>query len=244
MLELTEMAMAITSPMPKQKKQPAFWSYDPDMEDSGWQHVPVAIRLEVEALMAEIRAAIPDDFRFCVTFCGREFSIALEYEDGPLAGSMLGSERFETRVELFQRLAEIDWDDLRGDALKMPKIFDVMLEDAAQRPINIPSSKEAAKRWGKQLEAMLGKAHRMSPTPAFAAVLRESTGRFEVKGYDTKDEMLFDFTNALTCQYEVLAVLEAGAEVPFPQIESYKRQAIDQLRPDSISRAKAEGRFF
>jgi hypothetical protein len=48
--------------------------------------------------------------------------------------------------------------------------------------------------------------------------------------------------NAMTCGYDVLAVLERGVAWSFAEIETAKREVVEKLSP--ISRAKAERRLF
>jgi hypothetical protein len=242
MQDLKELSAAIVAANPATKDIPAAWVYTLQMEDREWQSVPVSVRPAVESLVDKIRGLIPDDFGFSAKFDEEGFSLALEYDDG-MAGAMLGGESFENRAALFQRLGEVNWEGLRSDALRMTGFFDEPLRDAAKVPVNIRSSEEAARKYAKRLKPILKKAQLRNPMPIFVTICLDGFNKMDVQAHASKEAMLFFFVNALTCQYQVLAVLENGSPIFYAQIESYKLQAIDRLNPGSISRAMAEGRF-
>lgn len=243
MLDLTQLGKTVAASVAKNEFGESYWSYMSSAPDNDFAEMSGPVRALVEDLVKKVRQAIPDDIDFVLSLGEDGTALGLEFNDGPMAGSFEGGTRFETDDEMLETVNGTDWDEFRTHALNQTSIFDFLLEDAALQPINIPSSAEAAKRWAGKLPKLLAKAHQLKPVPEFVAVLRESTGRFEVKGYKNKDAMISDFVDALTCRYQVLAILQNGGEVPYPQIESYKRQAIDLLDPGSISRAKAEGRL-
>ncbi len=244
MLDLTQLGKTVAASVAKNEFGDSMWVYMSSADVNDFSELPGPVKDLVEDLVNRARQAIPDDIDFVLTLGDSGTTLSLEFNDGPMAGTFEAGTEFETDGDMFAAIKETDWGEFRTDALNKTSFFDPLLDEAALRPITIPSSAEAAMKWDVRLKKLLVKAHQLKPMPEFVAVLRESTGRFEVKGYKNKDDMLGDFADALTCEYQVLAILQNGEEVIFPQIESYKRQAIDMLAPGSISRAKAEGRFF
>ncbi|SUS07605.1 conserved hypothetical protein [uncultured Defluviicoccus sp.] len=200
------------------------------------------LRTPVEELIKELRTRIPNDVDFTLNFDEAGAWVALEYNDGNTTTSGDGLCFTESRA-LFASFEGLEWDEIRGQAISEGGIFEALIADAEDRPASIPSTEEAAKKYAEPLKQAVAQIHAMHPTPAFVAVLKQEELPIEIKAYETKEDMLHDFADALTCYYEVLAVFENGVETFYAQIESYKRQAIDFLAPGTISRAKAERRL-
>ena len=206
-----------------------------------WKKLPPQLRFQVEVLGGEIRKAIPNDVDFILCFDENDTFLSLEYSDGnTMAGG--GGDHFETRGDLFSYLKEQDWDEFRARKLQGMNIMDELMDAASKRPVNIPSSEKAARRWSKKLVAALAEVRRKPMAQPFVIVYAREGEPLEINTFKNEKDMIRSLMDSLATQYHVLAILENGKELSFPEIEARKRQAIELLGP--ISRAKAEGRYF
>ncbi|MDD3181119.1 MAG: hypothetical protein PHQ04_12375 [Opitutaceae bacterium] len=243
MKDLEQLGKEMAEADQRRKEKFLYGSACNDLSSADIQRLAPSLKERVMSLIAEMRAAIPDDVDFTLSFCKKGAEVALEYNDGN-TGIDCGCYYFRDKDTLMQSFRETDWDELRGAALQQGGVFDELLGVAADLPINIPSSAEAAKRWEAELVKALKEVEKVKPTPAFTAILRQEGEKVEIEHYKSKEHLLQMLANALTCEYHVLAILENGLATFYPQVESYKRQAIELLSPGSISRAQAEGRFL
>jgi len=242
MMNLIDLAKAITTAIPACKAGGAGWFLHQYTNESDWRKLPPPLRFQVEVLASQIRQLIPTDVHYTLSFDKRGASFGLEYSDGN-TGTFGGAEYFETLQDIFAYLKEVDWDEFRGSKLQEMNVFDVLKEVADEHPINIPSSKVDAKKWAKQLAKVLAKVRAMHLVPPFVAIYANKGEPVKASTFESYDDLEYDMVNALTCQYRLLAILINGKELSFQEIEKRKLKAIDCLTPGSISRAKAEGRF-
>jgi hypothetical protein len=73
---------------------------------------------ELLTLHERLCRMIPDDFEFVLSFENGEVYVALEYNDGPMAGAG-GPLPVRPDRHFIANLSQVDWDALRGDAITM-----------------------------------------------------------------------------------------------------------------------------
>ena len=202
-------------------------------------HLPERLRRDVESLAAGVRERVPDDVDWSLSFDNRGTRFATEYEDG-MAGTVNGGRYYGKRSKLFADLECADWDEFRKDSLQGMDIFDALVSDAAERPVNIPSSREAAEKYTQELDAILSKRMGVVAPPFVLVTARDDEDVRDCE-HKTREEVIGDIADAMTTAYDILAVVENGEKWTFDAIESAKLEAVEGLGP--ISRAKAEGRF-
>ena len=196
----------------------------------------------VLSLMADLRATIPNDFGFTVSFEIRGLEVAVEYQDGN-SGVFGTRYLFTRRKSMFQRLRSAHWDELRSNSIQQLSAFDKMVSAADDRPANVPSSKDAAERRLSELLPALAKAKTQTPCPRFIlAVARDDIEEIEIENLPDEDKLLGVMGDCMATGYDILSIVENGVIWSFPQVEEAKLKSIADLGP--ISRAKAERRFF
>jgi hypothetical protein len=203
--------------------------------------LPADLADRFRELMQELRATIPDDFSFWVGFEFDGVTITIEYEDGN-TGSFGDPQHFRSHKSMVRALRSVDWDRMRTDALSNGDIFEELVSEADDRPVNIPSSEEAAKRWASELAPYVTGVRALQPIPAFSLICGRADVGIAVEHFNDRDAVVFTIADRMTTRCDILAMLERGMSWSFPEIESAKLEAVEQLGP--ISRAKAEGRFF
>lgn len=205
-----------------------------------------SLRDQVCGLMLDIRGAIPSDFSFSVAFEFNGVRVSVDFEDGNSGGfgGMSGGGFFTSRKSMLKKLRTTDWDKVRASALEQGAVFENMVHDADDRPANIPSSEEAAKKWASEIRSAIAGVRNMQPVPRFTLIAvqdGEDGVGFELSHFETRGRLVYTIADCMTCYYDVLAVLEDGVEWSYGEIEAAKAEAVEELGP--ISRAKAERRL-
>lgn len=202
--------------------------------------LPSPLRETTLELLEEIRAQIPTDFVFSFSFDFHGVRLSLEFEDGNTSST--GPSAFFTSFKSLRRyVKKLQWDSIRESAINEGAVFEQMLSEAEDRPVNIPSSEGAAKKYAEPLSSALAEVRATIPLPEFALILARDDLGLGVEVFKTRSEVVFIIADRMTTQNDILAVVERGVTWSFPEIEQAKLEAIEQLGP--ISRAKAEGRF-
>ncbi|WP_414664112.1 hypothetical protein [Horticoccus sp. 23ND18S-11] len=201
--------------------------------------LPHDLRDEVNALVEEVLRIVPNDFSVSLSFATDGVHLSTEFEDGN-TGSFGPGSRFTSRKSMFQKLRATNWDAKRADLMEQGSIFEDMLNEAEDRPPNIPLSRDAAQRYAPDLDAIVGEiTGRGDPAPFVLVIVRDD--KIEVTEPKTRFALIGDLGDVLATSYEVLAIVENGVKWSFEAIEAVKLEAIEGLGP--ISRAKAERRF-
>lgn len=200
-----------------------------------------ALAEKTRVLVDEIRALVPTDFSFGLVFTLRGVDVNIDFEDGN-TGSMAESFSFTSRKSLRRTLQRLKWDELRKEGIEGGDIFDELLSMADDRPPAIPSSQEAANAHTADLSEAFKEIRNQSPLRAFALVVTRDCDGTTIEYFESRDETVFAIADRMTVGCDILAVLERGVAWSFPEIETAKLEAVEQLGP--ISRAKAERRFL
>jgi hypothetical protein len=201
--------------------------------------LPHSLRDEVNALVEEVRRIVPNDFSVSLSFATDGVHLSTELEDGN-TGSFGPGSRFTSRKSMFQKLRATNWDAKRAELMQQGSIFEDMLNEAEDRPVNIPSSREAAQRYARQLGSIFSDLKTATTTVPFILVIAREN-EVEVNEHESRDAVVFEMADVMATSYDILAVIEDGVAWTFEAIEAVKLEAIEQLGP--ISRAKAERRF-
>lgn len=213
----------------------------PDDFKDDFDFLPESLKWQVDELKAMVREVIPDDIGFNLNFHDHGVGISFEYDDGT-AGSWGGEEKIYYRYnKLFEALKLKDWDEFRSASLQSMDIFDVMLEEAEDRPVNIPSSEAAAKRYAQDLSAEVAKILQGYQQYSFILIIARDDLGLASQHLPTREEVVFTIADRMTTQNDILAVIEKGVPWSFDAIEAAKLEAVEGLSP--ISRTKAERRF-
>jgi hypothetical protein len=202
--------------------------------------LPDRVRGEVEELMTQIRSIIPTDFSFNVSFELEGARLWTVFQDGNTEADAFEG-FFKTRKSIFRRLRDIPWDELRADLINRGGIFEELVRDADDRPVNIPSSQKAAGIYITELSSEVSKIQHSRPRPPFALIIARDDLGVSSELLPSREAVVFTIADRMTTLNDILAVLENGVPWSFQEIESAKLEAVEQLGP--ISRAKAEGRF-
>jgi hypothetical protein len=215
------------------------------IDSSDWEttlaQVDSPAREQASELVRAVRDGIPSDFSFLLVFTYSGVEISTTFEDGN-TGADAGTAFFASFKSLRRSLRRTDWDEMRRAGIEGGNIFDELLSEAADRPANIPSSKEAAELHSAELTKALADIRSRIPLPAFALVVTRDDVGFGIETFSTRDEVVSIIADRMTTQCDILAVLERGVCWSWDEIESAKAEAVEQLGP--ISRAKAERRFL
>lgn len=199
------------------------------------------LRSEVNELLGEIREAIPNDFTFSCLFASGRLRLAIEFVDGnTVAGA--GGGFFTSRKSLLGKIRSIDWDSKRSELIEKGSIFEDMVRAAADRPVKIPSSRDAANRYATELGPVLEELKGGGDLGPFQLVTGKDNEGVTFHEEKTRKGIIRGIGDAMATNYDILGVVEDGVEWSFDAIESAKLEAIECLGP--ISRAKAEKRFF
>jgi hypothetical protein len=252
MLELNRLAEAITQfrrkGQPERTHTVKFYEDhvtisppERDHIDDDIETLPEPLKTEALELRAKIRALVPDDVIFTLSFNEHSIGIGFEYDDGT-TGSFGGEKEYYRLAKLLSDLKRTDWDKFRSEALQEMDIFDVLLADAEDRPVNIASSRQAAVRHKEGLAKSLAHIVSLRPIPPYALVLVQHDQPIEIETHKSHDEVMFSLENCLATCTDILAIVKDGKNLDFEEIEALKREAIEGLGP--ISRATAEGRFL
>lgn len=199
------------------------------------------LKAQVVDLLAAVRKAIPDDITFELTFYDDFIGIKPTYEDGNAFSNMAEEEYFKNKKYLLGNLKRTDWDEFRGLMIDQMGIFEELVSAAADRPVNIPSSKDAAAHYSMPLAAALAEVRSRSPRPQFFAIYARDDEPLSVSVHENEADIIGTMADYMTTQCDVLAVCANGVDLSFDEIEEWKLEAVEGLGP--ISRAKAERRF-
>jgi hypothetical protein len=200
-----------------------------------------SLRGSVGELFREIRAGIPTDFSFNVSFTTDGIELGVDFEDGNTGGNVFRA-RFTSRKSMRRKLRRVPWDECRKHAMEQGSIFEDMLREADDRPPAIPVSEEVAREHKIELERAKQAVRGDAPIPQFCVIAwREDCG-VEVEKQGDRQTLIGLIADMMTTGYDILAVLERGVDWTFEEIEEAKLEAVEGLGP--ISRAKAERRFF
>jgi hypothetical protein len=202
--------------------------------------LPADLRAAVKELVEEVAAIVPNDFAFSVSFTVRGASLSVDFEDGN-TGSTAFNGLFTSRKSLLKKLRGLDWDGTRAELIEQGGIFEKLVSEAADRPANIHSSREAAARHAHELEKILGELADAPRTGPFVMVVARDDLGIEVDDYPSRQAVVDEMGDVMTTGYEILAVVEGKTPWTFDAIEAAKLEAVERLGP--ISRAKAERRF-
>ena len=142
---------------------------------------------------------------------------------------------------MMRKIRGIDWDSTRTELIQRGGAFEELVNEAQDRPVNIPSSEEAAKRYGEALIGAIGKNRRLPPRSPYTLIIARDDLGIQSEQFGSRDEVVYAIADFMTTQNDILAVLEQCVPWPFQDIETAKPEAVEQLGP--ISRAKAERRM-
>lgn len=199
------------------------------------------IKAQVVDLIAAVRQAIPDDITFELTFYDDFIGIKPTYDDGNVFSNMADEMYFKNRKHLLGNLKRTDWDEFRGSMIGQMGVFEALVNEAEDRPVNIPSSKDAAQHYAIPLATALAEVRSRSPRPQFFAIYARDDGPLEVSVHENEADIIGTMADYMTTECDVLAVCANGVDLSFDEIEEWKLEAVEGLGP--ISRAKAERRF-
>jgi hypothetical protein len=203
--------------------------------------LPPRLHLEVETLFTHVRASIPNDFTVNLAFEFGGVRLTADFEDGNTEATAT-SAFFTSRKSLLRKSRSFDWETKRTELIRQSSIFEEMVEAAKDRPVDIPSSSEASKRYVEEMQDFFSTVEKMKgPVPVF---LLAFTNGEEVGADDhkTRDDMVGGMADLMTHGCDILAIVENGRIWPFPDIEAAKLEAVELLGP--VSRAKAERRMI
>lgn len=204
--------------------------------------LPDDLRQQANQFVEDVQAVIPNDFTFWFFFEARGVNFEVEFADGNTSsGAFHGS--FTSKKSLLKKLRAIDWDKRRGELMQQGGILEDLVSEAADRPVNIPSSKDAAVRYARELVEVFETFKNAPKTVPFAmAFTREGEGIIDVEDFPSRAAVVYEMAEVMTTGYEILAVFENNQPWSFDAIEAAKLEAVQQLGP--VSRAKAVGRFM
>jgi hypothetical protein len=218
---------------------------DVNLSSKTWQTeilaLPESLQSEVGELLTELGETIPNDFSFFVSFDADGIFLGIDFDDGNTSSSA-GQHRFTSRKSMGRKLRATDWDALRSQLIEEGGIFEKLVSDAADRPVNIPSSKDAAEYYADQLNSIRSELKRATRTVPFLLVTASDQKGVYIEDLPDRGRVVYEIAEYMTFGGEILAVIEDGVWWPFDAIEAAKLEAVEQLGP--ISRAKAERRFF
>jgi len=192
-------------------------------------------------LLEEIRSQVPTDFSFGLSFDFNGVRLNVDFEDGN-TGTIGPSHYFTSYKSLRRHLKRQQWDELRKSAIQEGGIFDELVSQAQDRPVNIPSSEKAAQKYSNELIDAVAAVRATHPLPDFALIIARDDLGLAVESLKTRGEVVYTIADRMTTRNDILAVLERGVTWSFQEIEEAKLEAVEELGP--ISRAKAEGRFM
>jgi hypothetical protein len=144
--------------------------------------LPPELRDQLVPLMGGLREAIPNDFAFSLACEVGGMRVLLEFQDGDTA-SMAGEAFFVSRKSMLRKMRTANWDERRAECIQQSEVFDEMVDKAEDRPANMPSSEEAAKRHGDDLEAAIEGVRAESPIPGFALIVGNEEAGVSVSDY-------------------------------------------------------------
>lgn len=218
---------------------------DVNVSSKTWQDdiktLPESLQREVGELVNELGETIPNDFSFFLSFDTDGVFLGIEFEDGNTSSSA-GQHRFTSRKSMARKMRGTDWDALRSQLIEEGGIFEKMVSEAADRPVNIPSSKDAAEVYAAQLNSIRSDLKRAKRTVPFILVTASDQNGVYVEDLPDRGRVVYEIAEYMTFGGEILAVIEDGVWWSFDAVEAAKLEAVEELGP--ISRAKAERRFF
>ena len=200
------------------------------------------LREDVNELVEAIAAIIPNDYIFSLLFDPSGVALIVQFEDGCVSTDA-GGYVFTSRKSMMRKIRGVDWEAKRLGLIHEGGILEQLTSEAEDRPVNIPSSREAAERYATELASIFDEFKNAKTHVPFAmAFTREGDGIIDVQDYSTRSNVIGDMSAKMTLGYDILAVFENGAAWSFDDIEAVKLEAVRLLGP--ISRAKAERRFM
>jgi hypothetical protein len=215
------------------------------LHSSNWQEdlrkVDSHVRDQAVAFVNMIRDAVPTDFSFLLFFNCTGIRIHLSLEDGNTTADV-GTLTFTSIRSLKRWLRKTDWNELRGDGIAGGSIFDDLVNAAEDRPVDIPSSAEAAKLHADELASAVAAVRARKPLPQLALIVYRDDAGLEIETMEDREHLLGSIGDCMTTQYDILSVLERGVSWSWDEVEAAKLEAVEGLGP--ISRAKAERRFL
>jgi hypothetical protein len=202
--------------------------------------LPPKLHREVAELFLLLRSSIPNDLAVRLGFEFDGIHLTVDFEDGNTEATAMNA-FFTSRKSLGRKCRDFDWESRRVELLKQGSIFEDMVEEAKDRPVDIPSSCEAAKRYPEELQAFYSAVNdARSSAPEFLMAYANGD---EVLADDYKDrrDLICRIGDYMTHGCDILAIIEKGRACSFSEIEVAKLEAVEFLGP--ISRAKAERRM-
>lgn len=196
---------------------------------------------KTRSLLEDIRERIPTDFSYSVVFSSEGADVSIDFEDGNTAATAFQL-RYTSIKSLRRNIAKLDWEEARRELIEQGGIFEELVSQAEDRPVNIPSSEAAAARYGDTLAETISEVQARPDLPPFALIIARDDLGISVEVLKSRDEIVYIIADRMTTRNDILAVLERGVCWPFSEIETAKLEAVEQLGP--ISRAKAEGRLL
>lgn len=198
---------------------------------------------QLASFFRELRELVPTDFSFVMIFTFQGVELSFEFDDSTTSSNVPDVHFFTSHKSLRKRLRHLPWDEYRQAAIEGAGVLDELLNAAEDRPVAIPSSEAAATACRGELEGEIARVRAGAPLPKFALIIRQN-GTIETSEQPSRDSVILEISNCLSTDCEILAVLERGVRWPFDELEEAKQESINGLRPETISRAKAEGRFL
>ena len=182
---------------------------------------------------------VPIDFDCWITFNRSSFTLTLDYSDG--LNNAFGFNTHFKKWESFEsELRNIDWDEVRVEAIQANQIAEKMVAAASKRPITL---RKVAEVQEEQLEllSMIKKLEAEAKGNWVAYGYRKIDGDLvRAEGIDL-DALITEIRDMMPTGYEIVCVCRDGVILSHNEIESIKLKAIETLGP--ISKAKAEGRM-
>lgn len=203
---------------------------------------PAALRSEMHRLVEETASVIPDDIGFGFFFDAQGTSLCFGLSDG-FALTQGGRPYFTSRESMLLALGSSDWDAIRARLINEGAAVEAMVSGADDRPVNIPSSLEAAKRYLPELKEVVDELAKDSDTVPFILVYaRNDRSGVDVDGpYFSRADLTKRIGPLMGFGYDILTVFKDGVTCDFDEVEVIKREAVQLLGP--IERAKAERRL-
>lgn len=187
---------------------------------------------------------VPDDFEFSLSLDGEHRPIfSIDYEDGSMTGYFTGID-FETEDELFDKLINKDWDEVRGHALDGCSTFDEMLEEAKEQPKCVPTIKQLQKLCRDFLKEFhkTAKSKKDKIAVLFAHSDQQGKVTVDAEPYEEGTDIIGLLMDNATCQRYPVSICFDGKPVSRKDLQKLLNASIQNLT--GISRAKAEGRIF
>ena len=194
---------------------------------------------ELATLHGRLCRAIPDDLDFSMLFLDGRADLALEFVDGPNAGSGMMCP-FPLDRNLLDSLRNFDWNEYRVRAINGSQFHDNVIDAAEHLPSRLESTATNHRVYGVGIEKCLQHAAKQKlDLVVLSADTEECT--FRSTKIEHAEDLLRHLGDEMINGRVIIAVVSHGELLDPEATDRLKQDALDRLGP--ISRAKAEGRF-